>query len=201
LERLATRDLRTLLDFLRDVYAVQNLNDFLRHVVSGLGTVVPSDSTSYNEVNLRLQRNTFVADPPDAFTFPDHQRIFQHHIPEHPLIAHFGRTGDAEVIVQREGKALVVRLWRDAGHCFLLLEERATAPPQPQGLERLGLSRREAEVLSWMAEGKTNREIGTILAASARTVGKHVEHILQKLGVETRTAAAARALQAWHQLP
>jgi len=100
------------------------------------------------------------------------------------------------LIVEREGKALVVRLWRDAGQSLLLLEEHATAPSEPQALERLGLSRREAEVLTWVAEGKTNREIGTILGASARTVGKHVERILQKLGVETRTAAAARALQA-----
>ena len=36
-----------------------------------------------------------LVDPPDAFTFPNHQRIFQQHIPEHPLIAHYQRTGDA----------------------------------------------------------------------------------------------------------
>jgi DNA-binding NarL/FixJ family response regulator len=40
--------------------------------------------------------------------------------------------------------------------------------------------------------GKTNSEIATILGMSARTVSKHLEHIFEKLGVETRTAAAAR---------
>ena len=98
------------------------------------------------------------------------------------------------LMVEREGKCLVVRLCPDAGQSLLLLEERATAP-RPEALERLGVSRREAEVLVWVAEGKTNGEVATILGISPRTVQKHLEHIYQKLGVETRTAAAARALQ------
>lgn len=52
------------------------------------------------------------------------------------------------------------------------------------------LSSREAEVLSWVAEAKTNKEIALILGISARTVQKHLETIFTKLGVETRTAAA-----------
>jgi CheY-like chemotaxis protein/DNA-binding CsgD family transcriptional regulator len=56
------------------------------------------------------------------------------------------------------------------------------------------LTAREAEVLVWVARGKTNRDIGDILGASPRTVTKHMEHILPKLGVETRTAAAALVL-------
>ena len=58
----------------------------------------------------------------------------------------------------------------------------------------LRLTPREAEVLLWVTRGKTNRDIGDILGASPRTVTKHMEHILEKLGVETRTAAAAVAL-------
>ena len=54
------------------------------------------------------------------------------------------------------------------------------------------LTMREAEVLYWVAKGKTNRDVADILAMSPRTVTKHMEHILQKLGVETRTAAAAK---------
>jgi DNA-binding CsgD family transcriptional regulator len=56
------------------------------------------------------------------------------------------------------------------------------------------LTAREAEVLHWVARGKTNRDVGDILGASPRTVTKHMEHILQKLGVETRTAAAGLVL-------
>ncbi len=56
------------------------------------------------------------------------------------------------------------------------------------------LTAREAEVLYWVAKGKTNRDVGDILGSSPRTVTKHMEHILPKLGVETRTAAAALVL-------
>ncbi|MBL8332111.1 MAG: response regulator [Rubrivivax sp.] len=56
------------------------------------------------------------------------------------------------------------------------------------------LTAREAEVLYWVVKGKTNRDIGDILGTSPRTVTKHLEHVFEKLGVETRTAAAALAL-------
>jgi DNA-binding CsgD family transcriptional regulator len=52
-----------------------------------------------------------------------------------------------------------------------------------------GLTAREAQILHWMAEGKSNPEIGPILGTSPNTVRKHVEHILAKLGVENRAAA------------
>ena len=55
--------------------------------------------------------------------------------------------------------------------------------------ESLGLSQREAEVLTHMAEGRTNLAISSILGISERTVEKHLERIYQKLGVESRTAA------------
>jgi DNA-binding NarL/FixJ family response regulator len=62
-------------------------------------------------------------------------------------------------------------------------------------LETLGLSQRQAEVLLWIAQGKSNEEIGIILGVSRNTVKKHVILILDKLGVETRNAAALRALE------
>jgi DNA-binding CsgD family transcriptional regulator len=62
-------------------------------------------------------------------------------------------------------------------------------------LRKLGLTAREAEVLYWVSQGKRNIEIGIILGARPRTITKHVEHIFEKLGVETRSAAAARAIE------
>ena len=44
-----------------------------------------------------------------------------------------------------------------------------------------------------MAKGKTNRDVGDILGLSPRTVNKHLEHVFEKLGVETRAAATALA--------
>lgn len=57
------------------------------------------------------------------------------------------------------------------------------------------LTPRERDVLRWIVEGKTNQEIGIILGISWRTVRLHCERIFQKLGVETRTAAAVRAME------
>ena len=63
-----------------------------------------------------------------------------------------------------------------------------------------GLTQRESEVLYWVAKGKTNRDIGDILGSSPATVKKHLERIYEKLGVETRTAAAAMAMQRVREL-
>lgn len=63
-----------------------------------------------------------------------------------------------------------------------------------QRLNRLGgLTAREAEVLRWVAAGKSDAQIAAILRISARTVQKHLQHSYEKLGVESRTAAAMRA--------
>lgn len=66
--------------------------------------------------------------------------------------------------------------------------------PDVAALRKFGLSKRESEVLAWVAQGKTNGEIATILSLNLGTVKKHVEHIFDKLGVETRIAAAILAL-------
>jgi DNA-binding NarL/FixJ family response regulator len=62
-------------------------------------------------------------------------------------------------------------------------------------LETLGLTPREAEVLLWVAQGKANSDVATILAMSEKTVKIHLNHIFEKLNVETRTAAAMHALE------
>lgn len=62
-------------------------------------------------------------------------------------------------------------------------------------LLRLGLTPRAAEVLLWVAQGKTNSDIATILSISESTVKKHVLEVFDKLGVETRSAATLRAIE------
>ena len=61
--------------------------------------------------------------------------------------------------------------------------------------QALGLTPRVAEALLWLAQGKTNGEIATIMGNSESTVKKHVLEIFDKLGVETRTAASLRGLE------
>jgi DNA-binding NarL/FixJ family response regulator len=80
---------------------------------------------------------------------------------------------------------------------FLLrLAKDSSTNTSAQFSSELGLTTREGEVLSWLAKGKTNRDIAQILGLSPRTVDKHLEQIYAKLGVENRTAAAAIATSA-----
>ena len=73
-------------------------------------------------------------------------------------------------------------------------------PDDQQAIEILGTQRhltpRQAEVVHWIAEGKTNNEIATIIGCSVNTVKMHLKEIFQRLGVHTRTAAAAAAYRA-----
>ncbi|MFJ6406645.1 response regulator transcription factor [Streptomyces hydrogenans] len=70
-------------------------------------------------------------------------------------------------------------------------------PVRPAGpLRPGGLSPRELEVLAELTEGRTNRQIATLLYITPRTVGTHIEHILAKLDLPNRSAAAAQAA-AW----
>jgi DNA-binding CsgD family transcriptional regulator len=76
----------------------------------------------------------------------------------------------------------------------------ASGDPAPLPVESprdvmAALTPREREVLGWVAAGKTNAQIAQILGAMPRTVAKHLERIYEKLGVETRTAAAMRMVK------
>jgi len=358
LDQLEQKDFQALLDFLRDSYAIHDLDSFVAHVVSSLPKLVPSDATVYNEYNFKRNRIVWQQEPVN-YAFSGSERIWERYSREHPLLNHFWRTKDGRAVkfsdfvsqrqlrrtslyneffrplnirhqmtfclreptgflvaialnraatdfserervmlnllrphlmqayqnaeavtrlfvemaqvrgalerldrgvvflsaggkirrmtelarewvneyfgtkpapgnhlpeelqrwvkhqkvllekrdgvpsprkpfvVEREGKHLQVRLVSEPDQSLLILEESRTTL-DPSALEFLGLTRREAEVLSWITQGKTNAEIGAILGTGQRTVEKHIERILQKLSVETRTAAAILALQAMH---
>jgi len=79
---------------------------------------------------------------------------------------------------------------------YLLRLTESEGPDDDQLLRQsLGLTAREAEVLVWIARGKSNRNISEILGISSRTVDKHLEQIYAKLGVENRVLAAALAVR------
>lgn len=360
-DQLKQKDFQALLDFLRDSYAIRDLDGFVAHVVSGLPKLVPADATVYNEYNFKRNRIVWQQEPAN-YAFPGSERIWEEYSHEHPILNHFRRTKDGRavkfsdfvsqrqfrctglyneffrslnithqmtfclqeptgllvaialnrtatnfsdrerlllnllrphlmqayqnaetvtrlllelvrvrdslekldrgviflsgngkvqsmtemaqrwmneyfgarvgradrlpeelerwvkqqkallgekdkappsrepLVVEREGKHLQVRLVSEADQSLLIMEESRTTL-DPSALEFLGLTRRQAEVLVWITQGKTNAEIGTILGARQRTVEKHTERILQKLSVETRTAAATLALQAMQAFP
>jgi DNA-binding CsgD family transcriptional regulator len=350
MESLREHDISTLLDFLQSLYALRDLRTFRSHVISAVPKLVRSEITTYNEVNCQSQQNAVLTDPPEALDFPNSNQIFGQHIPEHPLIGYYARSGDprplklsdfltrrqfhslglytdfyrcvgvehqialtlpavppvvigialnrgspdfseqersllnlirphlvqacenaiavtamveesaaatrtmehfgqAIVALTRDGlirvgsgvadqlfakyfgsrrtgglpdgikswmehqfsllarmkppvplivskgqKRLIVRMLSDCDQVLLHLTEEAT-DVCPQVLQAQGLTTREAEVLAWVARGKTNSEIAIILSVRLRTVKKHMERIFQKLGVENRTAAAVRVCE------
>lgn len=137
------------------------------------------------------------------------RRLLERYFPAHrsdttlPLpLANWAASGSAgepwhaEQAETRLEARLFAEPTQHRGDCFmLLLEESLTTAGSPASLLRLGLTAREAEVLYWIAHGKTSPEIAVILDAALNTVKKHVQNILVKLGVETRLAAALRATE------
>lgn len=94
-----------------------------------------------------------------------------------------------------DGRTLVARRLGEVGlgETMWLLRVREPGEAGASRLATAALTPRETEVLSWIAKGKTNRDVAEILGMSPRTVNKHLEHVFEKLGVETRAAAAALA--------
>ena len=76
----------------------------------------------------------------------------------------------------------------------LCAAERPALAVAPEVVARYAMTPREAEVLSWVALGKTDRDVAALLQCSPRTVHKHLQRVYAKLGVETRTAAVMRAV-------
>lgn len=101
-------------------------------------------------------------------------------------------------IATGEDARLVVTYFGEVGpdEFLLRLLEQSLELDRERLRDRFGLTAREAEVLFWIARGKSNRDVGVILDLSPRTVNKHLEPIFQKLGVENRTSAASLAIQA-----
>jgi DNA-binding CsgD family transcriptional regulator len=140
--------------------------------------------------------------------FPEHRSGRQAQLPP-TLFAWFARSRNwglerpaishgQQFTMSRLGTRLVVHFVPDPDDTsagYLLMKGDRVAM-RAAHLAQLPISMREREILALVAAGKTNGEIATVLAISARTVQKHLEHIFQKLGVETRTAAAVRALAA-----
>jgi DNA-binding NarL/FixJ family response regulator len=111
------------------------------------------------------------------------------------LSAPDGENARSYTLLAGTRRLVFSRLGGEAGFGERLLLQQQTSVPEPETLMRvLPLTAREAEVLYWVALGKTNPDIAAVLKMSPRTVNKHLEHIFAKLNVETRTAATTVAL-------
>jgi DNA-binding NarL/FixJ family response regulator len=99
-----------------------------------------------------------------------------------------GRTGSVAMRMVYIGQI-------GADEFLLRLIEGDVADDRALLKQKLAVTEREAEVLLWIARGKSNRDIAEILDLSPRTVNKHLEQIYAKLGVENRASAAALAVR------
>ncbi len=99
--------------------------------------------------------------------------------------------------IQRGRQQLSLYLMRSPRtHAYrLVMQEKEAIDENDALFQGLGLSPRESEVLYWLAQGKSNPEIAIILSVSTGTVGRHLENIYPKLGLENRYAAGLMAAQ------
>ena len=109
------------------------------------------------------------------------------HQPHCGLLSIHNRTGRLEI-----------RLLLESKERYLFFEE---VPIQPSFTEltQLGLTEREAQVLGWVAQGKSNDDTAMILKMGQQTVKKHLERIYSALGVTNRTEAARKAHDVLHR--
>ncbi len=97
------------------------------------------------------------------------------------------------LVEYRSARWLIVRMSPGRDDTVLLLLREHSVAGYALQLQALDLTPRQAEVMAWLAQGKTDLEIGCLLKVSPRTVEKHVENILHTLGLESRIAAVVLA--------
>ena len=126
-----------------------------------------------------------------------------------PVLPPLLRSGVQRLLAQDKASGASIRIEQPRGAIELVVVDKLRGDevliqfneldPQ-QDVQRLqnglNVTQREAEVLLWVSYGKSNSDISDVLTISPRTVQKHLEHIYQKLGVETRSSAAAIAIKA-----
>jgi DNA-binding CsgD family transcriptional regulator len=115
------------------------------------------------------------------------QRTFNENVPSSCLPLH----------VEQSRQQLIIHLIPDPlrEQYLLLLEEQELQSFSVTALELLGLTKREAEVLFWIAKDKSNTGIAKVLGCCEGTVRKHLENLYKKLGVQTRVGAVMVALE------
>ena len=195
-----TRRERQVIDALRPhcARAFQNVRAFTRLHIALQSRDQIDERLRHGVIALTPRRKIIWASPKAHTYLTDYLggESKTNHLPERLarwLTAQDGREGSPFTIEGHKG-TLTVRLLVDGRHRFLLLDERGVTPGNHAFL-RLGLTKREMEVLEWVAKGQSNSDIAAILGVRGRTVAKHLERTFQVLGVDTRTAAAVKVHQ------
>ncbi len=151
------------------------------------------------DATLRITQQTAFAEA-NLSLFFDYQPMASDRLPhaverwvsEH-LAAPSSQAPAPLVVSNRIGRLIIRLVPTGSADGCTLLTERFTLAASPQPFEQLGLTRRQAEVLYWVCQGKSNAEIAVILRISGRTVTFHMSAVLKALGASNRTEAATMA--------
>ncbi len=117
------------------------------------------------------------------------------------LAIHLGRRkrdfSGRERDLLNAARPFLIQAYRNAIRYTRALQARTDpTPPSLHALAELGLTRRQAEALQLLASGASEHEIAARLGISVRTAQKHLEHCYRRLGVKSRSEAAAIAWRA-----
>jgi DNA-binding NarL/FixJ family response regulator len=172
----------------------QNLTQ-LHQTLNHLGLVVLSSEGQLQEVTPPAVAwlEAYFPKPTNTSQLPDHLWAWVKHQISCATLESNVSKAQLPLRIEQSGRQLVIRLVVEQEQYLLLLEEQTLS--LSKSLALLGLSQRETEVLFWIMQGKDNKAIAVHLTVGKSTVGKHLESIYRKWGVQSRTEAIAHALE------
>src|SRR6266404_5316013 len=100
MERLTKKELRALLEFIKECYPICDIETFAQRVVSRLSKIVPPEFISYNVVNPRRRRDACATYPHAAYT-TSQKKILEPRVGEQPIVIHHGRPLSAPGLAQQ----------------------------------------------------------------------------------------------------
>jgi len=195
-----TEEERSLLNLLRphliQAYRESRLFSYLNQAtgISNDGFIVVDRACRIRYVNARglVLLKTFFGDEP-LHALPTRMSAWLH---EKTRSSSAAKPVIPDLTLASDHRSLTIQTVPNSeGTEFRLLLRETVRSLDARPLQSLGLTCREAEVLLWLSQGKSNSEIAIILTTKVRTIAKHLERVFAKLMVENRTAAAHAAME------
>lgn len=181
----ASHALKSVLHLQRLQSTVTSYSTFVDSLSQGIVCLSPDLQIRWASKRARSDLHTCFGWPPNSTHLPE-ELLKRLPRAQQPL----GQVRRAFSFQSRAGR-LSIRVLKKQTDLYLFLEG-IQQQPQFDALRVFGLTPREAEVLGWIAKGKSNEEAAAILGMGAQTVKKHLEHIYCVLGVANRTEAALK---------
>ncbi len=182
-----------LVNAIRNAFAYQRLESALETEACGIISINSAGETAFiSEYARNLFGEYFADEKRESNALPE---IIRNWLNEtNSAVGEFALPQPPLKIAGQKGELVVRRTYNQTvRETTLLLEEKRI--PSPQKFRHLPLTAREAEILFWITQGKSDTAISALCGISPRTVHKHVENLYRKLGVETRTGAMLKALE------